>query len=79
MNEWISVNDRLPETDNDYLVLTESKDIFKAYFNEYSKEFGSYSDIYDTDTLGYVDSEWLKYEEITHWMPLPQPPKEVQE
>ena len=33
----------------------------------YSKIIGICVDYYDGDTLGYSD--------VTHWMPLPQPPK----
>lgn len=62
-NEWTRVEDAMPATDEDVLVWN-----------------GAYCDIgnaYDDDEEGrvfWVDSpEWRK---VTHWMPLPKPPKE---
>lgn len=87
MAEWISVKDRLPEKDGEYIICirgyitttefcnidpeynpnnpycVESKDIYRgAGFYRYLGE-GEY-EMYDAD-------------EITHWMPLPEPPEEV--
>jgi hypothetical protein len=81
MSEWISVEDRLPEKDwQNVLVFCDEgntqvtkyhsqRHIFKwekAYF--YSrKKFGKYSGHFELcHELGY---------KITHWMPLPEPPK----
>ena len=54
-NEWVSVEDRLPEPT--YCVL--------VYTTDYSIE---------VDALD-SDGEWMSFE-VTHWMPLPEPPKE---
>lgn len=57
--EWISVEDRLPEKDVRVLVYLETD--------------RSYTKI-DTDRLddrGFV--RW--YKDVTHWMPLPEPPE----
>lgn len=68
MNEWISVKDRLPEADGDYLVylvannMPKNKSIITLYYTNLSKRFV----YYDNDNLFTV----------THWMPLPEPPKE---
>lgn len=50
---------------------------------QYDEElgFGFYSDIYDPNTLGFIDTEFktnseLGYEEVIAWMPLPEPYKE---
>ena len=65
MGEWISVKDRLPETDGEYLVV----------YNP------CYWDHVEDETKVGVDtfcgkSAWLKkkYQRVTHWMPLPQLP-----
>ena len=61
---WISVKDRLPEDDATYLVYGR---------NGYGIAFAIY----------YGDGEWLTCDDltnitrfVTHWMPLPEPPKE---
>ena len=62
VQEWISVKDRLPEVGKKVLVYC------KENKNDY--EIGAYSDTYRGF---FVRQTW--YENITHWMPLPQPPK----
>jgi hypothetical protein len=59
---WIPVLDRVPELGVDVLVLQRSGQCEVAWRH-------------------VVDGNWMSYAalgEITHWMPLPQPPKEVQ-
>ncbi len=67
-NEWISVNDRLPEIGtnkqyphcSDNVIATSGKSVFLAY---------------------YEDGEWCNTKTdfptnvVTHWQPLPKPPK----
>ena len=53
VQEWISVDDRLPDVGNIVLI--------------YSETYGVCLDSYSDDTFDYFD--------VTHWMPLPQPPK----
>jgi hypothetical protein len=54
--EWISVNDRLPDSDGKYLVYTGHDLIHTMYY-------------YATNAFGF--EHW----DVTHWMPLPEPPK----
>ena len=69
---WISVKDRLPNRDGLYVVygqteamrelLPDNDPIWMCY---YRKE------------RGFYDTELCRgYDFITHWMPLPEPPKE---
>jgi len=75
--EWISVDERLPDDYDDYLVVVKHK-------YEYEDEWE-----YDVDVGGpalgddgYIDHFWKTYHDwevgaechITHWMPLPKPP-----
>ena len=53
VQEWISVEDRLPDVGKFVLI--------------YSEINGVCLDYHDGATFGYYD--------VTHWMPLPQPPK----
>ena len=65
VQEWISVKDRLPE--NDQWVLCFMKD----------KSFGTLR----VFQWNYIDwqwndgNKWYDENDVTHWMPLPQPPK----
>lgn len=58
--EWISVDDRLPETEGKYLVCTANVNI----------GVGNFIDYYGTGKRICFDT-WA----ISHWMPLPEPPK----
>lgn len=77
---WISVEDRLPESDGDYLVCdTNDGDygVYGCFFDSGYAEFGSWGSDYDPYTHGSLDSKWYKEDTITHWQPMPEPPKEV--
>lgn len=59
--EWVSVKERMPEPDKEVLVCTQSKNGSRNV------------------DKGYVlGGRWVHRgtAEVTHWMPLPQPPKE---
>jgi hypothetical protein len=63
---WISVKDKLPEEEQEVLIgwfqVTASN---KQYF------------AHDVAIFNQNEfSGWRKYPEATHWMPLPEPPKE---
>lgn len=75
-NGWISVNDRLPEDcDNrSYMCIVENHEEDLPMFCQYDEEygFGFWHDIYDEQTLGFVDSEFrtneeLGYEKVVAW------------
>jgi hypothetical protein len=67
MSEWISVKDRLP----DYVqqVLVYRTECFVCEVMEYRN--GSWN-IWNGE---YFDSFNSEFNDITHWMPLPEPPK----
>lgn len=62
MPEWISVKDRLPEEPGEVLVVLYGKVGIAWYHGGEQFETGS-------GLICYV-------EEVTHWMPLPKPPKD---
>lgn len=65
MQEWISVDDRLPKVDTDVLVITANGSFKVARCN-----------IYHNGTLVlWMTNDGLGEKAITHWMPLPEPPK----
>lgn len=74
-NQWISVKDRLPEDDGKYMVWYKGElDICE--FAAESQTFGYTCDDYDEmySHLVYWDDGMDK--DITHWLPLPEPPKD---
>lgn len=63
--EWISVKERLPEAYKSVLV----------YIRNASGEAG-YDITFYCDHLYDTGNRWYLPVNITHWMPLPEPPKE---
>lgn len=59
-SKWISVKDRLPEEDGDYLIYVTVPFTGSKFMTVMHYEKDAYSQI------------WM---DTTHWMPLPQPPK----
>ena len=64
-NEWVSVEDRLPETAGEYLVVYHP-----CYWDNVSAEICVGIDSFRGKTA------WAKkkYQRVTHWMLLPAPP-----
>ncbi len=60
-SEWISVKDRLPEKEGTYLTYTENEQIHIDCFCIYPNH----------GTKFFVGGNG----KVTHWMPLPEPPK----
>jgi len=74
MSEWISVEDRLPDLETDVLVW-----LVKSYCKKAVATAGLFYDV------GSAEPEWMGWEseepfrhgwKVTHWMPLPEPPKD---
>ena len=86
MNSWISVKDKLPDKNGNYLVTTKynslrilsyAKDLYKVHEYDFFDKKGK-------DGWYDYDSEWgyVSYEDcIIAWMPLPKPyePQESEE
>jgi len=72
-HRWISVKDRLPEEGEEVL-------IFGQYLNDIPKILGVRSRYKGDQDWKYTwegPDEWVYREnDVTHWMPLPEPPKE---
>ena len=81
--KWIPVTERLPENDGRYLVrkknfntawfdvLGFAKDGRKVDEYDFEREWENVWYRYDSE-YGYVTTD-----SVTHWMPIPEPPKEV--
>lgn len=74
MNEWISVEDRLP--DGNKTVLAYAK--YRQINNELSDPFIMVATKYQRGNkdIWWEDDNCVYLEDVTHWMPLPEPPEE---
>ena len=59
VQEWISVAERLPEEEGLYLV---------AVVNDHERR-------YSKTAWYHGHGNWFLHQKVTHWMPLPRPPK----
>jgi len=71
MNNWVSVEDRLPNKNGKYLVAVKGKK--KAKKRSFSGDvFGEMRKICALG--GGCWMEWRRDWDVTHWMPLPRAP-----
>lgn len=78
LNGWISVEDRLPSREG----LMDDETEYVLVCERYVYGGGG-----NVTICGYTENGWNEWdnfggicpERITHWMPLPEPPKEVKE
>jgi len=70
VGEWISVEDRLPETSQEVLIFSRTEKSGTGYVNVvlYSAKFKAFNCTDDCDEY--------KVKNVTHWMPLPKAPEE---
>ena len=57
VQEWISVDDRLPEQGEEAICIAADGDMMIGKYTEWGWMFPCY------------------FEDLTHWMPIPEPPK----
>lgn len=58
---WIPVTERLPDDDDDVLIMSSGSRSM-GYYSVYNEYWADYINVY--------------YDDVTHWMPLPEAPKE---
>lgn len=66
MTEWISVTERLPES-NHHVLVSADEGVFRAYRDDYKTWFHYPQGQYSIDNYAFG---------VTHWMPLPKLPGE---
>lgn len=62
--EWISVKDKMPEFD-EYVLIYAKGEIVRAFL--YTTKYGNFWSTCEDD---------IRHADVTHWMPMPQPPKD---
>lgn len=69
MSEWINVKDKLPDKQDCYLTYYNTNDYCIIDISGWDMK---------KQMFVYLDPEYYgdENENITHWMPLPEPPKE---
>ena len=81
VQEWISIKDRLPEKDGAYLVTTNSfgdrQSVKLRWFAKDGEDVDAYDLAGQKDVWYLYDIEcgYVSIKTVTHWMPLPLPPK----
>jgi hypothetical protein len=70
--EWISVKDELPQEDVNVL-LYDGNEVFCG--NHYLAK--NNESCFGTQACDGTCYGWYEKNEITHWMPLPEPPKTI--
>lgn len=66
-NGWIDVKNELPEKTGDYLIFNTDGTVLLYWYDKEYKEW------YDKE---WYDGSGYQTESVTHWMPLPESPKE---
>lgn len=67
VSEWVSVKDRLPENFQTVLMARTDGTIYCHMYCENTQTDGCWVDDY---------LNWFSVYDVTHWMPLPEPPTE---
>lgn len=71
---WVSVQDRLPEKSGWYLVSLVNTRTGHRWEVPVSADYSHGK--WDYAYLGEEDATWMLNNTVTHWMPLPGPPKD---
>lgn len=75
MSEWISVKDRLPKHNQRVLIFAEGKEDFSTIIQiSHIGNVGLFPSTPMYDWIAPFQYFFMNYE-ITHWMPLPNPPE----
>jgi hypothetical protein len=74
--KWISVNERLPDDDQECLVFNGSKVLMAVFIVDDLKAENSSFQVQKYPTAG--ERTFIMYwTGVTHWTPLPEPPEKV--
>lgn len=72
-DKWISVKDRFPEKVDQYIIFKNKQKPIVTI--EWYCAFNIYSGKKEDKELKFIYSNYFEDKNVTHWMPLPEPPK----
>ncbi|PHS02458.1 MAG: hypothetical protein COA78_21290 [Blastopirellula sp.] len=75
MDKWVSVNDECPEMDGEFLVCIGG-DVTTCEHNPWIGQGENSYRWFEWQDVPNYGSEKCELLGVTHWMPLPEPPKE---
>lgn len=82
MADWISVKDRLPEENGMYICcIKASKRTSYVDVIGFVRNLHEFDEIYffEENRSGFIKTDdrlgFIEIKKVTHWMPLPEPPK----
>lgn len=80
MNDWIKISHELPDP-YEYVLVGSKKQTTEPFSisiaRRYDENWQMLSNQDERNAVACGDLTWeMSHEEITHWMPLPEPPKE---
>ena len=67
MGEWIKCSERMPEEGEAVLVYDDLRQVHEGYYLRYGD--------YVSWVIHSYDSSYYDEANVTHWMPLPEPPE----
>ena len=75
---WIPCSNGLPSDSGDYLVWLQDESEHYAVipFDADAEDFGWWQDYYHPVSFGFLDSKFIKAENVTAWQSLPKPYRE---
>ena len=80
---WISVEERLPEINGDYIVCTKKGNIrIMPFFTGRDASCGIYGKgfcEYEKASRTNEDDWWMPVKYVTHWTPIPKLPEESED
>lgn len=71
MSEWIKASDRMPDEEISVLVMQDGNDVCEYLILQAQLFQGDWYADHENGLIDFYDAL-----NVTHWMPLPEPPKE---
>lgn len=77
--EWISIKDRLPEESDEGIIFYDGDEVLHGWYMKKYPSWdhdGQVSYKEDGICLNETEGSYIPLKDVTHWIPMPNPPKE---